>query len=583
MGEVYIMSETTASGSSTATFSGQTASPGTAYGPLFLSIESVDSIPVRRLADSEVEAELDRVDSVARAARVGLVRQRDALGDRFTEEQTRIFDTHLRMLEDPVIEADIRGRIREDHLSLEGAVRDALSVYERLFEVVETEALRNKLADMRDVALRLLRHCNRGTASDESQADRTGGILLVRELSLSDLTGALDSGIAAIVAEGGSMGSHGAILTRAAGIPAILGVGGLHDAVQAGDRLLVDGESGQVTLNPSDAMVAALDGQTGMADIVELEPAVLADGTPIQLTAAAASPREVRRAAAMGIKEVGFYRTELPLIQRRANPKEDSLANLYGKVVGASDAVSFRLPDLDSQSGLTSIYTHAETNPAMGLRGVRVLLENPAILATQIRAILRASEGHDVRIAIPFVTDLGDIRAVRTAVDEAREVMRLEGLDVSHPVRLGLVLETPASLLMGRELLGQVDFALLALDGMAQSLLASDRSNEVSGVGGRLAQPHPVVLRAVRKLVQICDGLGREFGVYGNSVCTIPMLPLLVGLGVRRLAVRTESLAEVHGWLRDIELDTCQRVAEVACHAATSHELLSGLPASWRD
>jgi phosphotransferase system enzyme I (PtsI) len=165
MGEVYIMSETTASGSSTATFSGQTASPGTAYGPLFLSIESVDSIPVRRLADSEVEAELDRVDSVARAARVGLVRQRDALGDRFTEEQTRIFDTHLRMLEDPVIEADIRGRIREDHLSLEGAVRDALSVYERLFEVVETEALRNKLADMRDVALRLLRHCNRGTAS----------------------------------------------------------------------------------------------------------------------------------------------------------------------------------------------------------------------------------------------------------------------------------------------------------------------------------------------------------------------------------------------------------------------------------
>ena len=583
MGEVYIMSETTASGSSTATFSGQTASPGTAYGPLFLSIESVDSIPVRRLADSEVEAELDRVDSVARAARVGLVRQRDALGDRFTEEQTRIFDTHLRMLEDPVIEADIRGRIREDHLSLEGAVRDALSVYERLFEVVETEALRNKLADMRDVALRLLRHCNRGTASDESQADRTGGILLVRELSLSDLTGALDSGIAAIVAEGGSMGSHGAILTRAAGIPAILGVGGLHDAVQAGDRLLVDGESGQVTLNPSDAMVAALDGQTGMADIVELEPAVLADGTPIQLTAAAASPREVRRAAAMGIKEVGFYRTELPLIQRRANPKEDSLANLYGKVVGASDAVSFRLPDLDSQSGLTSIYTHAETNPAMGLRGVRVLLENPAILATQIRAILRASEGHDVRIAIPFVTDLGDIRAVRTAVDEAREVMRLEGLDVSHPVRLGLVLETPASLLMGRELLGQVDFALLALDGMAQSLLASDRSNEVSGVGGCLAQPHPVVLRAVRKLVQICDGLGREFGVYGNSVCTIPMLPLLVGLGVRRLAVRTESLAEVHGWLRDIELDTCQRVAEVACHAATSHELLNGLPASWRD
>jgi len=378
------------------------------------------------------------------------------------------------------------------------------------------------------------------------------------------------------------MGSHGAILTRAAGIPAILGVSGLQEAVKTGDMLLVDGESGQVTINPAPAAIAAAEGQAAIADDIALEPAALADGTAIQLTAAAASPREVRRAVSMGVKEIGFYRTELPVIQRRGAPKEDSLAALYGKVVSTASAVSFRLPDLDSQSGLSAIYPEPERNSALGLRGVRVLLQNPQMLTTQVRAILRASQGHDVRIAIPFVTDLGDIRAVRTSVNEAREEMRLEGLDVSHPVRLGLVLETPASLLMGRELLGQVDFALLALDGLAQSLLSADRANDLPNVGGRLASPHPVVLRAVRKLVQISDGLGREFGVYGNSVCTLPMLPLLLGVGVRRFAVRPESLAEVHGWMSDVELDTCQRVSEVACHAATSQELLAGLPASWR-
>ena len=213
---------------------------------------------------------------------------------------------------------------------------------------------------------------------------------------------------------------------------------------------------------------------------------------------------------------------------------------------------------------------------------MRLLRERPEILARQVRAILRASEGRPVFIAAPFVSDLSDLRALRDAVDNAREELRMEGADVSHPVQLGAVIEIPAAALLGRELVAQADFLLLGLDTLAQNMLAADRRNPSRGVARLLDKPHPVILRAVRKLVQVCDGRGKELTVYGETIAQGAMLPLLIGVGARRLAVRPTLLGEVHGRLAALDLDTCERVAEAACHAVTPEELEAALPASWR-
>ncbi|MHC4823886.1 MAG: putative PEP-binding protein [Planctomycetota bacterium] len=560
--------------------SGQSVSPGVAYGQVFLSMAGIDEVGTRRLKDDEVEGELARVDSVARAARVSLVHQRKQLGEHFTADQRRIFDTHLTMLEDPTIEADLRSRIVDDRLGFESALKDMLEVYERLFEVVESSNLRNKLADMRDIALRLLRF-SRPPSERVNEQDRKGGILVVRELSLSDLTEALDHGITGLIAEHGSLSSHGAILTRAAGIPAIIGVGDIDGQLTSSTNVLVDGDNGIILVDPDPETVQIAQGRAPEGGFETLGPAALGDGTPIRLEATVASPSEAKQVRSLGIKTIGMYRTELPVMQRQGKPREDSLAVLYGQVVQAMEEVTFRLPDLTSASEIAHLYPVAEPNPGAGLRGVRLLLQKPNLLNLQMRALLRASEGREVRVAIPFVVDADEIRAVREAADNAREELRLEGLEVSHRVELGVIFETPASALLGRELLQACDFALIGLDTLAENLLHCDRRNHEESVIRKLRKAHPVVLRAVRKLVSLAHGLGKPIGVYGESLVQPALAQLLVGVGVTSFAVRPSILRQAHSMLHDMDLDTCERIAEQACRAGTASELEANLPPSW--
>ena len=172
------MSETAESQKHRTAFQGRSAGTGIAYGPIFFHLEGIADVEALPILEADVPQELARLDSVARAARVSLVHQRDELSEHFTDEQKRIFDAHLRMLEDPVLEADVRGRISEQRMSLEGAVKDALGIYERLFAVVESNALRTKLGDLRDVTLRILRHCSKAR-TPRSKEDRAGAVLVV--------------------------------------------------------------------------------------------------------------------------------------------------------------------------------------------------------------------------------------------------------------------------------------------------------------------------------------------------------------------------------------------------------------------
>lgn len=572
----------TGSPPTTVSFEGQSASPGVAFGRAFLSLAGLEEIETVQLRDDEVERELARVDSAARAARVSLVHQRNALAENFTPEQRRIFDAQLTMLEDPVLEADLRGRILNDRLNFESALKDMIAVYERLFDVVQSESLRGKLIDMRDIAVRLLRFAKPPGERARRAADMKGGVLVVRELSLSDLTEALDQGISGLVAEEGSLASHGVILTRAAGIPAVIGVGGIHAQVRAGDPLLVDGDAGQVVLHPPAEMVRVAQARRDEGQAQVLEAPLLGDGTTVEILTAAASPAEARQSAAMGVRKVGLYRTELPLIQGGGAAREDALVPLYRQVIESTDRVVFRLPDLDSTADLEAVYPVREANPALGLRGVRALLAHPALLEVQIRALMRAADGREVSVAVPFVNDVGDLRAVRAVVDRVREELRLEGANVARRLLLGVVIETPSASLEARELLSAADFALIGLDSFAQLLLAADVRCAYQAVRERIQSPHPSVLRAVRKLARLADGMQVPLSVYGECLSWPGAIELLVGVGLRRFVVRSSLLPALHERLQGLDPDLCERIAESAARAVTREELAASLPASWR-
>ena len=541
----------------TVSFEGQSASPGVAFGRAFLSLAGLEEIETTHLRDDEVEREIARVDSAARAARVSLVHQRDALAESFTPEQRRIFDAQLTMLEDPVLEADLRGRILNDRLSFESALKDMIAVYERLFDVVQSENLRGKLIDMRDIAVRLLRFAKPPSERARRAADMKGGVLVVRELSLSDLTEALDQGISGLVAEEGSLASHGVILTRAAGIPAVIGVGGIHAQVRAGDPLLVDGDAGQIVLHPPSEMVRVAQARRDEGQTQVLVAPLMPDGSKLDLQAAAASPAEARQSAAMGVRTVGLYRTELPLVQGGGAARESALVTLYRQVIECTDRTVFRLPDLDSTADIEAIYPVREANPVLGLRGVRALLAHPSLLEVQLRSLMLAAGKREVGVAVPFVNDVGDLRAVRSVADRLREELRLEGADVSQRLKFGVVIETPSASLEGRELLAASDFALIGLDSFAQLLLAADVRCAYQAVRERIQSPHPAVLRAVRKLRRLADGQEVEIGIYGECLSWPGAIELLVGVGLRRFIARSSLLPSLNERLRKLDLDLC--------------------------
>jgi len=563
---------------------GQTVSPGVAYGSVFFRSEDAGEASARRLRGDEIDVEMARLESAARAARVSLVHQRDSLAGRFTDEQRRIFDAHLKILEDPAVEADIRNRIREG-MPLEESVREVLQIYERLCEVVETEGMRNKLADLRDVSWRLLQHCDRGkTVAEHSEGSQQGSVLVVNELSVNDLTEALNQGVSAIVAERGAAGSHGTILTRAAGIPALINVKGIREAAADAKKLLVDGETGQVLLDPSAEVVNSAVGKVGEQLVGEvLGPAVLSDGTEVRITAAIASPAEARRAANFGVREIGLYRTELPLIQRHGRPREESLVQFHGKVLRAGENVQLRLPDLDASTGLTPFFPPGSSDSKLGPRGVRVLLAHPEMLAVQLRALLRAAEGAALRLAVPSVVDPSDVVRIREAVNNAREELRLEGVDVSQNPALGVVFETPSSALLGRELMSVSEFALISLDAICEHLMAADGQSRDLETQALASQPHPAVLRAISKLTQLAEGRDRPLTVYGERLNEGAWMPLLIGLGVRRFALRPGLLTKMHGRLKGLDIEACERTAEAAARAESADAVQASLPSNWTE
>jgi phosphocarrier protein FPr len=270
------------------------------------------------------------------------------------------------------------------------------------------------------------------------------------------------------------------------------------------------------------------------------------------------------------------------VIQRQGHPREDSLSVLYGQVIAASDRVCFRLPDLKSTSGIQTFYSEEETNPAMGLRGVRLLLEYPDLLKRQLRAILRATGDEVARVVVPFVIDPEDIELVRSCAESAREELRLEGFNVPHAVEVGVVIETPSSALLGRELIQCSDFVSIDLDSLAESLIMCERTSGHPRVYDRTRETHPVLLRAVRKIAALTLSFEKELTVSGESLVQEGLAQLLVGVGVRRFAVRPALLRDAHAMLSEMNPETCGRIAEKACRVNTAKQLRELLPATWQ-
>jgi phosphoenolpyruvate-protein phosphotransferase len=425
-----------------------------------------------------------------------------------------------------------------------------------------------------EIARRLVRNLTR--APFRSFAGLPEGAVLVSE-SLRPADAALldPSRLAGVATEEGGADGHTAVMLRALGVPAVLGAAGIAHAIKPGDIVVIDGTDGTVVLNPTAAtLAAARRSLTAFArerqKYARLRrlPAETEDGAVIELQANLELPIELPLIAQSGAQGIGLFRSEFLFMNRETVPDEDTQADAYRSVVEAmsGDPVTIRVLDWGGEKDIEALQSEgivpevADANPALGLRGIRLLLRQPELFETQLAAILRASVAGPVRVMLPMVTTVAEVRAAREVYDRVARRLRRRGERLAEKLPpLGIMIETPGAALAADALALEADFFAIGTNDLTAYTLAVDRAaTEVAHLYDPL---HPAVLRLVQFATEAALRMRMPVSVCGEMAANPKLTPLLLGLGLRSFSMNSSAVPRVKQAVRSVSIDECARFA----------------------
>ena len=544
--------------------SGHGASRGSALGRARLRQSNAPDIRERRIEAGAVGAELERLHAAVDAARGEMHQLRQRLQGALTDEIGEFLDLHALLLDDPELLYGLDELIRSGRYAAEYALRLQRDRLAAVFENMEDAYLRSRLDDLDHVIGRIHAHLQqRGPARRESVA---GEILVCDTVAPSELAELQARGVVGIVCTAGSTLSHGAILARSLHLPMVVGAGEALKKIGDGEVVIVDGLSGEVTIEPdADALRAhrarvreLAREQRGLGRL-RSKPTRSRDGTDIALLANAESAADIARAHALGAAGLGLYRTEFLFLQRDTLPAEDEQFHAYrDAVLGmAGRPVTFRTLDLGAdKADRAGLVTPGEDNPALGLRGIRLSLAHPKVFDVQLRALLRASGYGPVRILVPMVAGREEIVGVRRRIARLAARLREEGHEIAERVPLGAMIEVPAAAIAVHALADAVDFMSIGTNDLVQYLLAADRNHE--GLGELHSPLHPGVLRLLRHVIAAGAEHGVPVAVCGEMAGDATLALLLLALGLKEFSLHPANLLELRQAIRDTDLGALQ-------------------------
>ncbi|MCL6522431.1 MAG: phosphoenolpyruvate--protein phosphotransferase [Firmicutes bacterium] len=572
---------------------GVAGSPGVALGPAFVFAPAARA---ERPATASASPEAERARW--REARARLEAAYDALLERAggaekagetAEEGLAILEAQRMMAADPGLEAAVEEALAAGRPA-EAAVREAVDRYAALFAGLEDAYLRQRAEDVREIGEALLR----ALAGEEPiplAELPPGSILCAAELGAGALAALDRQALAGLALGSGGPTSHVAILARSMGVPAVLGLGDFLGELRPGQRLAVDGGSGELWIEPEGETLARLEAaarreraeREALAALAG-EPAVTPDGLSVELAANIGGPGDVGPALEAGAEGVGLFRTEFLVTGRETLPGEEEQAEVYRRVLEAMSGrpVIFRTFDVGGDKPLPALALAPEANPFLGYRAIRIGLEHAELLRTQLRAILRAAAAvapeaggeaeSPARVMLPMVATLEEVRRARHLFEEVRRELTEEGrLPAGLRVPLGIMVEVPSAALIARQLAREVDFFSIGSNDLVQYTLAADRTNE--RVAGLYQPLHPAVLRLIGLCGEAAAEAGILCGLCGEMGGDPRATALLVGLGVRELSMAPASLARVKREVRRTPLAEARRLAAQALECATQAEV----------
>jgi len=525
------------------------------------------TLPERPPTDQvDAEAQRARFEAARDAVRDALERARDRTEERVGEEEAAIFDAHQQFLDDPQLVGDIEDAIAAGtpapHAVVEG-FDEAIATFEGM-----DGPMADRADDLRDVRDRLLRELLDVESVDLSTLP-TGTVLLAERLTPSDTAGLDPGAVAGIATARGGRTSHAAIIARSLAIPAVVGTGEALLGIPEGSEVLVDGEAGEVVVDPGERRRR----EAGGADApVRAERVTTADGRGIEVAANVGSIAELDPAAARGADGVGLFRTEFLFLDRGDPPTEDEQYEAVTEALASfpDGRVVVRTLDIGGDKAVPYLDLPAESNPFLGRRGVRLSLDEHAdLFGVQLRALLRAAaseEGADLAVMFPMVTRIEEVEAALDRVELVADALEDEDIEYAVP-DLGAMVETPAAVSLAGELAARLDFLSIGTNDLTQYVMAADRENDAVA---DLHDPlHPAVLRAIDRTVRAADDGDAPVGMCGEMAGDPALTELLVGLGLDELSMSAVTVPAVKQRVADTDTETAGKLAAEALDCST--------------
>jgi phosphotransferase system enzyme I (PtsI) len=563
---------------------GNPASEGMGAGRIFHLEWGVPVVPHRSITDGDVDAEIDRFRESLLGAAERLEETKALTEGRLGPVEARIFDPQILMLQDSEVVDGTMRYIRENRLSAEWAYELRMLEVRSMWSRTSHPMVLDRLNDLEDLMIRVL-HRLLGKNDPTDLAALEHDVIVVASNMTPSLTVQLDlDRVVGIATDHGTRTAHWAMLARSLEVPAVVGLGSATRTVSDGQEAILDGRVGRLILDPGPRERANFDARRRRISVWEDEIGMISalesitrDGQYVELRANLDLPDEAARAAAHGAVGVGLFRTEFLVVGRNAMPGEEEQYEAYRGTAAAfpNGAVYIRTFDLGGDKFPMFLHMPPEENPFLGWRAIRVCLDEPELFRTQLRALLRATAHGDVRLMLPLVNDLEEIRQVRALLGEEADLLAREGIPYNAGYKLGVMIETPAAALDAAELARYSDFFSIGTNDLIQYTLAVDRTNARIA---KLYNPfHPAVVRLLHQVARAGRAAGIEVSVCGEMAGNPLGAFLLLGLDITTLSMAWPSLPEIKKVVRDVRMEDARAAARKALAASTGQEVVECL------
>lgn len=538
-----------------------------------------EKLVIENTGIEDAEAEKERFKSAVEQSIADVSALADDMASRIGEKEAEILNGHLMLLQDPMLMGEIENQIDNDKVCSEFAVETVCNMYADMFASMDDELMQQRAADMRDIKTRMQKILL-GVQSVDVSLLPAGTILMAEDLTPSVTAGINPDNVAGIVTELGGRTSHSAILSRALEIPAVVAASGILSEVKDGDELILDGESGEIFVNPGSDLIAEYEKRRDayLQEKEELEQYIgtsstTVDGVTVEIAANIGKPEDVDRVLAYDGEGIGLFRTEFLFMDRNEMPTEDEQFEAYKKVAVAMKGkpVIIRTLDIGGDKEIPYMGLKKDENPFLGYRAIRFCLDRKDdIYRPQLKALLRASAFGNIKIMVPMVTCIEEYREAKELVADIGKELDEAGIAYNKEIQVGIMVETAAASLMADVFAKEVDFFSIGTNDLTQYTMSVDRGNDK--VSYLYSTFNPAVLRSIRHIIECGRREGIMVGMCGEAASDPLMIPLLLAFGLNEFSMSASAILKARKYITGYSVEELKAVAEQAMGFVTAAE-----------